>query len=103
MNRPEFVGNLTSDPRSISPKVVSFRIAANSTIGQDKVVAFIDCKAFGENVAKVMAKKKGSQIKVAGPMKTEDWTAKDGNKRSSLVLLAFDIDKEEEEKTAAQE
>ena len=89
-------GNLTREPelRSVGAdkSVTSFTIAHNTKFktsdGEAKEeVTFIDCEAWGrqgEIAAQFLTK--GSMVIVEGRIKQDNWTDKDGQKRSKLKI-----------------
>jgi single stranded DNA-binding protein len=98
MNLNHFMisGNLTRDPemRTVGADraVTAFTIAHNTrfktTDGEQREeVSFIDCEAWGrqgEIAAQYLTK--GSAIIVEGRLKQDNWTDKEGQKRSKLKL-----------------
>ncbi len=91
-------GNLTRDPevRSIGAdkSLAAFTIAHNNKYkthdGETKEeVSFIDCEAWGKQ-GEVAAQylTKGSLAVIEGRLKQDNWTDKDGQKRSKLKLVA---------------
>ena len=91
-NKIILVGNLTRDPQlSYLPSqtpVVEFGLAVNhrwkDQSGQQREdVCFIDCRAYGKTAEVVnQYLHKGSQALVEGRLQFDQWTDKDGNKRS---------------------
>ena len=91
-------GNLTRDPEmrtvGADKSVVSFTIAHNSRYKssdgeQREEVSFIDIEVWGrqgEIAAQYLVK--GSQTIVEGRIKQDNWTDKEGQKRSKLKLVA---------------
>ena len=96
-NKVILLGNITRDPEmSYLPSqtaVTAFGMAVNrkwaSKDGEKKEeVCFVDCIAFGktaENINKYCSK--GDQFFVEGRLKFENWTAKDGTKRSKHKVV----------------
>ncbi len=93
--RVVLIGHMTRDAEVKAvgdTSVAGFSIAYNrkwkSKGGEKKEkVAFIDCKAWGltgDNIAKWV--KKGDPILVEGILDQENWEAKDGGKRSRLIV-----------------
>jgi single-strand DNA-binding protein len=91
------VGNLTRDPelRFTNSGIawVTFSVAVNKSRGADRdpVTTFLNCKAWreiAENIAESF--KKGDRVFVTGTLETEEWNDRDGNKRTSPVLLVDD-------------
>ena len=97
------IGNLTRDPElRFTPKgdaVASMRIAVNERIKdgnewKDGEPSFYEVKAWrklAEDAAEDL--RKGSRIVVVGKMKVENYTNKDGEARSSVVVTADEIGK----------
>ena len=96
-NRVILMGNLTRDPEvkflDSGKAVAKFSLAVNrkyKTADGDKreEVAFIDCEAWGytaENIGKFFAK--GRPILVEGRLRMDKWEARDGSKRSKLLVV----------------
>ena len=96
LNHLVISGNLTRDPElrtvGADKSVANFTIAHNTRYkGQDgelkEEVAFIDCDAWGrqgEMAAQYL--QKGSATVVEGALRQDNWTDKDGQKRSKLKL-----------------
>jgi single-strand DNA-binding protein len=91
-NKIILVGNLTRDPQlSYLPSqtpVVEFGLAVNrkwkDQSGQQREdVCFIDCRAYAKS-AEILNQymSKGRQILIEGRLQFDQWTDKDGNKRS---------------------
>ena len=98
INHSVFSGNLVRDPEmrtvGADKSVVSFTIAHNSRYKsadgeQREEVSFIDIEAWGrqgEIAAQYLTK--GAQTVVEGRIKQDNWTDKEGQKRSKLKLVA---------------
>ena len=98
INHTTISGNLTRDPEmrtvGADKSVTSFTIAHNSRYKssdgeQREEVSFIDIEAWGrqgEIAAQYLVK--GSQAIVEGRIKQDNWTDKEGQKRSKLKLVA---------------
>ncbi len=96
LNHLVISGNLTRDPElrtvGADKSVANFTLAHNTRYkGQDgetkEEVAFIDCDAWGrqgEMAAQYL--QKGSATVVEGSLRQDNWTDKDGQKRSKLKL-----------------
>lgn len=85
-------GNLTSDVKNISPKVVSFSIAVNSGYGEKRKTTYFNCVAFAstfhEKVWAVLTKlTKGTCLGVKGEFETNSYENKKGEKVSTLQLM----------------
>jgi single-strand DNA-binding protein len=97
LNRVLLMGNLTRDPElrylpSQMP-VVSLGLAINRRWKnkqgeQQEEAVFVDCEAFGRT-AEVINQylKKGRPIFIEGQLRLDQWTDKDGNKRSKLKVF----------------
>ena len=98
INHSIMSGNLTRDPemRTVGADraVTNFTIAHNSryktTEGEQREeVVFIDCEAWGrqgEIAGQFLTK--GSMVIIEGRFKQDNWTDKEGQKRSKLKLVA---------------
>jgi single-strand DNA-binding protein len=96
LNHLVLSGNLTRDPeiRSVGAdkSVTNFTVAHNTKYktGEGELreeVAFVDCDAWGkpgELVAQYLTK--GSLVILEGSLRTDQWTDKEGQKRSRLKL-----------------
>lgn len=100
------VGRLTRDPEShvfsSGGKVVSFGLAIserkkNHQTGQyEDAPVFVDVKAFN-NQHRTLADtceqylRKGQQIYLQGKLSLEQWTDKEGNRRSKTLVIANDM------------
>lgn len=72
--------------------VSDFRVACKRK-GSSDVTDFIPCVAYGataDNLAKYVGK--GSLISIEGELRVENYTAKDGSKRTSMKVLAQNIE-----------
>lgn len=97
LNKVFLMGNLTRDPETRftanNQTVTKFGVACNrkwkSKDGQmQEEVTFVDCEAWGytaENIGKYFCK--GKPILVEGRLKLDQWDAKDGTKRSKLLVV----------------
>jgi single-strand DNA-binding protein len=102
LNKVMLIGRLTREPeaRSFSNggKVVKFGFAVNNrrknmSTGQwEDEPVFVDCEAFNRGDQGGLADRieqslhKGSQIFVEGHLRFDQWTDKEGNKRSRLLV-----------------
>lgn len=98
LNHLVISGNLTKDPemRTVGADraVTSFTVAHNSRFKtadgeQREEVSFIDCEAWGRQ-GEIAAQylNKGSMVIVEGRIKQDNFTDKEGQKRSKLKLVA---------------
>lgn len=100
MNKLILIGNLTRDPElSQLPSGVSvckFGIAVNRTFTNangEREVDFFNITAWrglGENCAKYLSK--GRKVGVVGSVQIRNYEDKDGNKRTSVDVIAEDIE-----------
>ncbi len=92
-NRAEFIGNLGSDARIAQANgkdVANFSIAVNNP--KDDTTIWIRCALWGALVPKLGAYlTKGKMVMVAGPVRIEEWTNKDGEVKRDLSVLVNDI------------
>ena len=94
--RINIMGNLTRDVElrdAGGTPLASFSIAVNKKYKDKETVSFIDCKAWGktgELIAQYFGK--GKAIHVTGEIEQENWEAKDGTKRSKLVVNVREFD-----------
>lgn len=92
-NKGIWIGRLTAKPEiretADGKPVLNFTLAVDSGFGEDKQADFIPCVAWN-GIAETIAKycDKGVEILVCGPLKSRKWEDKDGNKRSTLEVLA---------------
>ena len=100
-NKIILVGNLTRDPQlSYLPSqtpVVEFGLAVNrkwkDQSGQQREdVCFIDCRAYAKS-AEILNQymSKGRQILIEGRLQFDQWTDKDGNKRSKHRVFVENV------------
>lgn len=98
LNRVMLMGNLTRDPElrylpNGNTAVAALGLAINRK-WKDKAgaaqeeVTFIDCEAFGRT-AEVLNQylKKGRPVYIEGRLKLDQWTDKEGQKRSKLKVV----------------
>lgn len=96
MNVVVIAGRLTADPeRRTTPKgvpVVGIRIASNQYYQGEEHPVFVDVSAFGRT-AEVVSEyfKKGDPILVRGSLRLDEWTTKDGDRRSKHKIVADQI------------
>jgi len=95
MNNVSISGRLVRDPDckefEDGKMVCDFTVAVNGYREEDTV--FVKIKAWAAR-AKSCATycKKGSLVNVAGALRGNSWTAKDGTKRREIYILASDIE-----------
>lgn len=86
-------GNLTRDPETRaagSSTVCNFGLAINRKYKDKEETTFVDCEAWnatGENIARYCTK--GQPLLVEGELVLDQWTDKDGNKRSKLKVRVY--------------
>jgi single-strand DNA-binding protein len=102
LNKVMLIGRLTREPESRSfsngGKVVKFGFAVNNrrknmqTNQWEDEPVFVDCEAFNRGDQGGLADRiesslhKGSQIFIEGHLRFDQWTDKEGNKRSRLLV-----------------
>jgi single-strand DNA-binding protein len=92
MNKVILMGNLCKDPETITVKdiiISKTSLAVRRKFSKDNEVDFFNITAFGKT-AEFLDKyfKKGSQVLLSGRIEIQNYTDKEGNKRSSTVILA---------------
>ncbi|MCJ8334475.1 MAG: single-stranded DNA-binding protein [Epibacterium sp.] len=94
LNNVKMIGNLCRDPESkttgTGQLVCKLTIASSRKAkGGKEETCFIDVEAWGKT-AEICEKylRKGSQVLVDGRLKLDQWTDKDGNKRSRHGIVA---------------
>jgi single-strand DNA-binding protein len=92
-NRAEFIGNLGSDARiaKVGDKdVANFSIAVEDK--KNDATIWIRCALWGALVPKIGSYlTKGKMVMVAGPVRIEEWTNKDGEVKRDLSVMVNDI------------
>lgn len=97
MNNGSIVGRLVRDPelrftKGSGKAVCSFTVAVNRAMSKDKA-DFIPVTVWGktaENCSKYLSK--GSQVGVTGSAKSGSYDDKDGNKKYTIDMLAFNVE-----------
>lgn len=94
INTVTIMGRLTRDPQKSaggSTTVTKFTVAVDDRFNRDKT-HFIDVDAWA-STADFVAKyfKKGQMIAVTGSLQQDNWTDKDGNKKTKLVIRADNV------------
>lgn len=91
LNRTMVQGQLVADPEMRTTQsgvaVCSFRVAWSETYKEHEKKLFLACTAWrglGEMIGKYFHK--GKEIIVEGALETEEYTDKNGNKRSAVSL-----------------
>ncbi len=96
MNQCQFIGNLVADPETTTPAgktKVRFRLAVDRHLGAGKKeTAFLRFEAW-EKRAEFVAQyfKKGDGVAVVASVSQDNWTDKDGNKRSELYFRVNEV------------
>jgi single-strand DNA-binding protein len=89
-NKVILVGNLTRDPetKTSSVQVCNFTLAVN----ENKETLFIDIVAF-DKLADTCGQylNKGKKVLVEGRLKMNEWTGKDGSKKSKIEVVASKV------------
>jgi single-strand DNA-binding protein len=92
INAVIFAGNLTRDPETRqagAANVCSFTLANNRKVKDQDETTFLDVECWGKTAE--LAQQylhKGEAAVVEGRLKQENWTDKDGNKRSRVKIVA---------------
>lgn len=98
LNKVYIAGNVVRDPQlrytpdgtAVCDVTVAINYTYKKSSGEfQKETCFLDVEAWRKN-AEISAEhlKKGSPVLVVGRLKQDDWTDKDGNKRSKIKVLA---------------
>lgn len=101
MNKVLMIGRLTRDPEirwtsgSPSTAVASFSIAVDRRFKKDggTEADFFECSAWGK-LAEHMEKywNKGMKAAICGRLENNNWTDRDGNRRTSTRIVVEEID-----------
>ena len=98
MNKVILIGNLTKDAelsfvKGTGSAITKFNLAVSRGYKDKNETDFINCVVFGkiaENVAQYTAK--GSKVAVEGSLRINNYTDKDGNKRSFTEIYVNNIE-----------
>lgn len=96
INRTILQGRLCHDPELRTTQsgvsVCSFRIAWSERRGERETKLFIQCQAW-RGAADFIAKyfQRGQEIAVDGRLETNEWTDKNGGKRSDVVMTVDNV------------
>ena len=95
MNQTSLIGRLTADPETHAGEnheMAVFRLAVQRR-SDDAGAMFIDVKTF-DGLAKTVGDylTKGRKVAVAGRIEQDEWTTKDGDKRSKHVIIADQVE-----------
>lgn len=98
MNKIDVTCNLCRDPNVIDTKNGNMAIlrVADNYINKDKekIPLYMDVKVFSGVYSKEVGDlRKGDRVQVVGRLVNEEFIGKDGEKRSSLVILCDSINK----------
>lgn len=92
MNHVVLCGNI-GEPKMLFTKtgkaILTFGLATTRKVGDEKYTTWHNIKAwdqFAENLGEEL--RKGDRVFVAGRLDTEQWEDKDGNKRTTTVVIA---------------
>lgn len=106
MNRLEIIGRLTRDPevritQDGQTTIARFGIAVDRR-GKDQKTDFFNVTAFNKT-AQFAEKylKKGTKIAIGGRIQTDEYTNRDGQKVTSVIIIADEVEfceKKQEEK-----
>ena len=95
-NKVILIGNMTSDPElkqsASGVSVCSFNIAVNRKMAKNGEVDFFSIVAWRQQAEFVSNYfKKGQAILVCGQLQTRSWTDKQGNKRTTVEVVADEV------------
>jgi single-strand DNA-binding protein len=96
MNEVKLAGHLGADPEvrytQNGKPVCKFRLGVSSKSGSDvgkDETFWAHCTAFGKTAEMIAGAAKGQAVFVNGKLTTNEWTDKDGQKRSQTQILAW--------------
>ena len=96
MNVICFTGNLGHDAElrytAGGDAIAGFNVALNSGYGENKTTTWMKCSLFGkraESLAQYLTK--GSTVGITGEFTLQEWTDKEGNKRSTPSVRVNDV------------
>lgn len=73
--------------------VASFSLPVKQGYGEHEKTSWVICKMFGAKAEKLPEHlKKGMKVTVTGEFVMEEWTDRDGNKRSTPVIIVNQLD-----------
>ena len=95
LNQTSLIGRLCADPETHAGEnheMAVFRLAVQRR-SDDAGAVFIDVKTF-DGLAKTVGDylTKGRKVAVAGRIEQDEWTTKDGDKRSKHVIIADEVE-----------
>ncbi len=90
-NRVILIGRLTRDPEksytTSAMALTKFGLAVNNGYGDNKKTVFVDVATWGKTAEFVSTYfTKGKEILVEGRLELDNWTSKEGEKRSKLYV-----------------
>jgi single-strand DNA-binding protein len=90
-NRVILIGRLTRDPEksytTAAMALTKFGLAVNNGFGENKKTVFVDITTWGKTAEFVSTYfTKGKEILVEGRLELDNWTSKEGDKRSKLYV-----------------
>ena len=105
INTMFYEGRIIADPElRFTPNgfgILEFRVAQSDSVKNEdgsftnKRSLFLDIKVLGEKAPRLAQTLAKSDVIVAkGKLTTEQWETKDGQKRSKIVVLAYDVFKD---------
>ncbi|WP_119312635.1 single-stranded DNA-binding protein [Morganella morganii] len=73
--------------------VASFSLPVKQGYGEHERTSWVICKMFGAKAEKLPEHlKKGMKVTITGEFVMEEWTGRDGNKRSTPVIIVNQLD-----------
>lgn len=73
--------------------VASFSLPVKQGYGEHEKTSWVICKMFGAKAEKLPEHlKKGMKVTIAGEFVMEEWTDREGNKRSTPVIIVNQLD-----------
>jgi len=103
LNEVRFLGRAVKDVELKSvgeSRVATFRLVSNRRIKKrdgtyDEKATYIDCEVWNQRADYASQYvKKGTPVMVRGQLETDEWTSKEGQKRSKLKIYASEIQAE---------
>ena len=95
INHVTLCGNITNDPKkgkAGETPLIEFGIAYNTYKGDEKIANFFDCTMFGKRAVTLAPMlHKGQKVCISGALRQDRWQ-KDGENRSKVYIVVFDID-----------
>jgi len=103
LNEIRFLGRSVKDAELKNvgeSRVATFRLVSNRRIKKrdgtyDEKATYIDCEVWNQRADYASSYvKKGTPVLVRGQLETDEWTSKEGQKRSKLKIYASEIQAE---------